>query len=108
MRFTSTAPIAKVVKCYKGKSSAKTRSYMYKSTGFLLASLTIHRRHQDIKPKNILVLGKQEESPYQRRFKLADLGISHFERHTPDDVDVVSTDTRGTRTYGMSLRRLVV
>ncbi|KAF4628548.1 hypothetical protein G7Y89_g9603 [Cudoniella acicularis] len=52
--------------------------------------------HQDVKPTNILVIS--HGSTY--RFKLADLGISHFKRKISPRQEFTSSDIQGTRTYG--------
>ena len=39
------------------------------------------RSHQNIKPSNILVTSGATSSKYDRNFKLADLGMSHFARN---------------------------
>ena len=56
------------------------------------------RWHQDIKPANILCQLEDGQSPYNCRFKLADLGLSHFVADSEETA--LSFDTRGTRTYG--------
>lgn len=41
--------------------------------------MTNHRsRHMDIKPENIMILGSDTKSPYDWKWKLTDLGPSHF------------------------------
>ena len=60
----------------------------------------VSRWHQDIKPCNILVKSKKGSSPYDVKFKLADLGVSHFKRHVPSKGEATDRDTWGTRAYG--------
>lgn len=56
--------------------------------------------HQDIKPQNILVLSSSKDSDYACRFKLGDLGQSHFKAIAPGGARTSDTDSQGTRTYG--------
>lgn len=56
-----------------------------------------HRWHQDVKPDNILVKTGGINSPYDWRFKLSDLGLSHFRRESQGGSDL---DAYGTETYG--------
>jgi hypothetical protein len=68
---------------------------------FLLILLTSRCSwHQDVKPENILVVSNGSEDILDWQFKLADLGISHFERKDSLRQDSNSSDTHGTRTYG--------
>lgn len=62
--------------------------------------LTSCRWHQDVKPKNILVIRGRSSNPYDVEFKLADLGLSHFQRTTAATTDAAARDTWGTREYG--------
>jgi hypothetical protein len=62
--------------------------------------LTSCRWHQDVKPKNILVIRGRSANPYDVEFKLADLGLSHFQRTTAATIDAAGRDTWGTREYG--------
>ncbi|KAF2085973.1 kinase-like protein [Saccharata proteae CBS 121410] len=55
--------------------------------------------HQDVKPANILVCGSDTDPIYKWKFKLADMGLSHFKRATTADSDEKSRDNYGTRTY---------
>ena len=57
-----------------------------------------HSWHQDVKPNNILVMSNGTNSPYRRKFKLADLGLSHFKRFSHGNSDF---DAYGTETYGL-------
>ena len=65
--------------------------------------------HQDVCPKNILVfeepvLDNVDTGPHLAPnycFKLADLGISHFELATEGFRDVLSRDKPGTQAFGM-------
>jgi len=50
--------------------------------------------HQDVKPQNILVSTRKGKL----EFKLADLGLSHFQLQ--GGADAYGRDARGTRTYG--------
>lgn len=59
------------------------------------------RWHQDIKPKNILAIScDPDESRFGYHLKVADLGLSHFERVSGDDSEATTIDNMGTRTYG--------
>ena len=58
------------------------------------------RWHQDIKPDNILIMGWNPSSPYNCQFVLADLGLSHFKRALPTQLDASDVDTWGTHVYG--------
>ncbi|OCL06940.1 hypothetical protein AOQ84DRAFT_67856, partial [Glonium stellatum] len=53
-----------------------------------------HGWHQDVKPQNILVSTRSG----LLEFKLADLGLSHFQPQS--GADAYGRDARGTRTYG--------
>lgn len=65
--------------------------------------LNIDRWHQDVKPSNILVCSGDSKSPYGYRFKLGDLGLSHFKMNvTPRKGPVTDADSYGTRAYGES------
>ncbi len=57
-----------------------------------------------MKPKNILVLSGNGNSPYDVEFKLGDLGLSHFKRTLKPDRKTVDTDVGGTKDYGKPLR----
>lgn len=59
--------------------------------------------HQDVKPKNILVLSGNGNSPYDVEFKLGDLGLSHFKRTLKMDRKIVDSDVGGTKDYGTVL-----
>ena len=61
------------------------------------------RWHQDIKPANILVFGGGRTSPYDRDFKIADLGHTHFKASVPQQNDPLDLDALGTRAYGKQL-----
>lgn len=69
-------------------------------TGGKDVMLTSCRWHQDVKPKNILVIRGGSANPYDVEFKLADLGTSHFQRTTAATTDAAGRDTWGTREYG--------
>lgn len=57
--------------------------------------------HQDINPTNILVKSRPNAlCPYDVHFKIADLGLSHFKRHTSGLGSATDKDTFGTRAYG--------
>lgn len=58
------------------------------------------RWHQDVKPRNILVLSGKSDNRYDVEFKLADLGLSHFKRTVKPDQIVVDGDRGGTKDYG--------
>jgi serine/threonine protein kinase len=60
----------------------------------------MHRWHYDLKPSNILVVSNGCEERYKWQFKIADLGISHFIRNSPQQDDFRAGDTNGTMTYG--------
>ena len=59
----------------------------------------VNRWHQDVNPCNILVVSAGASSPYQYTFKLADLGISHFQT-SDDGKETLDYDSFGTQTYG--------
>ena len=63
-------------------------------------SLTSNRWHQDVDPSNILVFSGRSTNPYDVEFKLADLGLSHFQRVTSAAGDETGRDAWGTREYG--------
>ncbi|CZR62093.1 uncharacterized protein PAC_11990 [Phialocephala subalpina] len=63
-------------------------------------SLVLHGFHQDLKPANILVVSKSDASPYEWDFKLADLGLSHFQKALNGHGPVTSNDAHGTLAYG--------
>ncbi|KAK5121454.1 hypothetical protein LTR85_005287 [Meristemomyces frigidus] len=71
-----------------------------KEAGDTTGSKVFQGWHQDIKPKNILVVNREDAVHNEYGLKLADLGLSHFERVSSDESDGVAEDTRGTRTYG--------
>ncbi|CAG8952521.1 hypothetical protein HYFRA_00009625 [Hymenoscyphus fraxineus] len=56
--------------------------------------------HQDIKPRNILVFSNNSSSPYEFTFKLADLGLSHFQQTVDGETTAPAADSYGTSTYG--------
>lgn len=56
--------------------------------------------HQDIKPQNILVVSGGSRCSHKWKFKLADLGISHFRMATSPEENSTARDRYGTRTYG--------
>ena len=58
--------------------------------------------HQDVNPSNILVKSHKGRSRYDCHFKLADLGLSHFKKHTSSPRDATDVDTWGTNAYGIS------
>ena len=51
-------------------------------------------------PFNILVKSRGAGT-YDCDFKLADLGLSHFEKHLPDLRNVSAQENFGTSTYGI-------
>ena len=57
--------------------------------------------HQDVKPANILVQGSSQSSPYDWKFKLGDLGLSHFNKKIVSQTDATRPDNHGTKTYGI-------
>lgn len=63
--------------------------------------LTLYRFQQDVKPVNILVVSNGATSSYNWKFKLADLGLSHFQKVASGRGSVFANDAHGTRTYGM-------
>ena len=72
---------------------------------FLMIHIVIRglfcRWHQDINPANILVKSRPNAScPYDVHFKIADLGLSHFKRHTSGLSEATDNDAFGTRAYG--------
>ena len=62
--------------------------------------MTQFRWHQDVKPRNILVLSGESNNPYDVQFKLADLGLSHFKRTAKLDRRIADSDIGGTKDYG--------
>ena len=62
---------------------------------------TLFRWHQDVRPENILVVSGGAQSPHEWKFKLADLGISHFIMVSSSRENSTASDAYGTRTYGM-------
>ena len=58
--------------------------------------------HQDIKPSNILVQSCGRRSPYDYQFKIADLGLSHFQRYIGSGRGATDRDAFGTHAYGQS------
>lgn len=58
----------------------------------------LFRWHQDVKPKNVLVFGDLAEG-FEAKFKLADLGLSHFRKYKGDATDL-DAETYGTTEYG--------
>ena len=61
------------------------------------------RWHRDIKPNNIPVF-RTADSPYRWTFKLADLGLSHFEAELVTRTEAKSLDLFDNKTYGISIR----
>ena len=61
--------------------------------------------HQDVKPQNILVVSSGSGNTRDWQFKLADLGISHFNPRNVGSSRQNSTasDAYGTQTYGECL-----
>lgn len=58
------------------------------------------RWHQDVKPSNILVVSGKSGSHFDCEFKLADLGLSPFQRISLLHRTNSDKDTSGTREYG--------
>lgn len=58
------------------------------------------RRHQDIRPANILVFSGNGVSPYDYHFKIADLGLSTFQPNVAPLNEPSDLDPFGTRAYG--------
>jgi hypothetical protein len=56
-----------------------------------------------VKPKNILILSGKSNNPYDVKFKLGDLGLSHFKRTLKPDRMIVDGDVGGTKDYGKLL-----
>ena len=56
--------------------------------------------HQDVKPANILVFSGDSDLPYDRHFKIADLGLTHFKPSDSQSNDILDFDAFGTRAYG--------
>ena len=54
-----------------------------------------------MKPQNILVVSNNAASQYEARFKLADLGLTHFHTSVEDGGSSTVTDDFGTQTYGV-------
>jgi hypothetical protein len=51
--------------------------------------------------ENILVEG-EHRNPYERTFKIGDLGLCHF-KEGDDDAMVYDVDVQGTKTYGTDI-----
>lgn len=64
------------------------------------ASQILNGWHQDVKPANILVFGGNGISPYDCHFKIADLGLTHFQPSVSQLNDPSDIDAFGTRAYG--------
>jgi serine/threonine protein kinase len=60
----------------------------------------VFRWHQNIKPANILVMSKGKSSPYDWQFKLADIGLDHFENNGSEADNASASEDGGTRVYG--------
>jgi hypothetical protein len=56
--------------------------------------------HHDISPDNILVVSRNADSSYECDFKVADLGLSHFRRHSSSLGDASDEDKYGSNAYG--------
>lgn len=56
--------------------------------------------HHDISPDNILVVSRKGGSPYECDFKIADLGLSSFRRHSSSSGDATDEDKHGSYAYG--------
>lgn len=65
--------------------------------------LTFYSWHQDIKPNNILVSGDIVNKPYEARFMLADLGLSHFAAVVEDKADLTGEDQAGSQAYSIPI-----
>ncbi|EXJ92077.1 NEK protein kinase [Capronia epimyces CBS 606.96] len=63
--------------------------------------------HQDIKPNNILVSGDIVNKPYEVRFMLADLGLSHFTAVVEDKTGSTGEDRGGSQAYSAPERNRV-
>ena len=74
----------KVVKPIKRIHELEGYVHKLPSLGERLRWLKDIRSHQNIKPSNILVTSGATSSKYDRNFKLADLGMSHFASKTGD------------------------
>ncbi|KAG8532869.1 uncharacterized protein KY384_002747 [Bacidia gigantensis] len=55
--------------------------------------------HQDLKPSNILLFSSGHGSRYRFVFKIADLGVSHFRKHSPEIYGRTDPARSGTHTY---------
>ncbi|KAL9066101.1 MAG: hypothetical protein Q9157_007251 [Trypethelium eluteriae] len=74
------------------------RGQVFFSTSSVKTTADLYRWHQDINLSNILCSGFNPEDPYHCKFKLADLGLSHFT--TKISNRVVDKDAKGTKTFG--------
>ncbi|KAM3071948.1 hypothetical protein ACMFMG_008416 [Clarireedia jacksonii] len=88
---------------FRGENNRHIWSISYSTTRIQGRSNWYRDRwHQDVKPKNILAtsFGGEIASPYRYRFKLGDLGLSHFKTQDFSSQEVSDHDSQGTRTYG--------
>ena len=63
-------------------------------------SLTGHRWHQDVSPRNILVKSRAQKTKHEAKFLLTDFGLSHFRKAMSANGIAQDRHTNGTRTYG--------
>ncbi|KAK3645604.1 hypothetical protein LTR56_009044 [Elasticomyces elasticus] len=80
------------------KGLARIHKHYYDS-GDAENGISQHGWHQDLKPANILVV-QSEHSHYRWSFKVADLGLSHFQSMVDAHLEPTDRNRYGTRTYG--------
>lgn len=91
--------ILRDLECFRG--IAIPHFQLLKSVDLL--TMSFHSWHQDIRPENILINRRGNNSkPHDYHFMLGDLGLSHFVRMCRNKDDPGALDTGGTITYGKS------
>ncbi|KAL8938633.1 MAG: hypothetical protein Q9211_003117 [Gyalolechia sp. 1 TL-2023] len=55
--------------------------------------------HHDLTPDNILVVSRNNASPYDCDFKIADFGLAHFQRFGTSTRDATDKDQHGSNAY---------
>lgn len=57
--------------------------------------------HHSIDPSNILVVSRSHDSSYDCDFKIANLGLAHFQRYISSLSDATDNDRYGISTHGV-------